>query len=161
MEPIMNTIAETLRASTEHETDYVTMYVGDMLLGVDIAIADEINRHVDVTPVPHAPGFVCGVLNLRGEVVTVVDLRMILGFPPTQAHRNSRTVIVRSAGEKIGLRVDRVADVVRARTAQIAPVPPNLAGVDGRLFKGVFRLTSELLVVLDIEVALAGNTHAA
>jgi purine-binding chemotaxis protein CheW len=157
----MRTMESTSRATSKGETDYVTMYVGDMLLGIDIAVADEINRHVDVTPVPHAPKFVRGVLNLRGEVVTVVDLRMILGLPPTEGSSGARTVIVRSEGEQIGLRVDRVADVVRAKSDQIAAVPPNLNGVDGRFFKGVFQLASELLVVLDIQVALAVHPQAA
>jgi purine-binding chemotaxis protein CheW len=157
----MSTMENSARATSKGETDYVTMYVGDMLLGIDIAVADEINRHVDVTPVPHAPKFVRGVLNLRGEVVTVVDLRMILGLPPTEGSSGARTVIVRSEGEQIGLRVDRVADVVRAKSDQIAAVPPNLNGVDGRFFKGVFQLASELLVVLDIQVALAVHPQAA
>jgi purine-binding chemotaxis protein CheW len=157
----MRTMESTSRATSKGETDYVTMYVGDMLLGIDIAVADEINRHVDVTPVPHAPKFVRGVLNLRGEVVTVVDLRMILGLPPTEGSSGARTVIVRSEGEQIGLRVDRVADVVRAKSDQIAAVPPNLNGLDGRFFKGVFQLASELLVVLDIQVALAVHPQAA
>ena len=62
----MRKTANSEGATNKNETDYVTMYVGDMLLGIDIAVAEEINRHVDVTPVPHAPSFVCGVLNLRG-----------------------------------------------------------------------------------------------
>jgi purine-binding chemotaxis protein CheW len=157
----MSTMENSARATSKGETDYVTMYVGDMLLGIDIAVADEINRHVDVTPVPHAPKFVRGVLNLRGEVVTVVDLRMILGLPPAEGSSGARTVIVRSGGEQIGLRVDRVADVVRAKSDQIAAVPPNLNGLDGRFFKGVFQLASELLVVLDIQVALAVHPQAA
>ena len=86
---------------------------------------------------------------------------MILGLPPAEGITKSRTVIVRSSGEQIGLRVDRVADVVRAKTDQIAPVPPNLNGIDGRFFKGVFQLSAELLVVLDIEVALNGQTTQA
>ncbi len=157
----MKDVNKTARQPNRGETEYVTMYVGDTLLGVEITNVDEINRHIEMTPVPHASDFVCGVLNLRGEVVTVVDLRMILGLPPATADKNTRTVIVRSGGEQIGLRIERIADVVRARTDKLAPVPPNLTGADGRLFKGVYRLEKELLVVLDIEAALAGNPQAA
>jgi purine-binding chemotaxis protein CheW len=110
-----------------------------------------------VTPVPHAPDFVCGVLNLRGEVVTVVDLRMILGLSQVDVNKDTRTVIVHSDGEQIGLRVDQIADVVRARTDELAAVPSNLGGVDGKLFKGIYRLDSELLVILDIKAALVGK----
>ena len=156
----MSTIAETSRITTRGETEYVTFYVGDILLGVDITGVDEINRHVDVTPVPHAPPFVCGVLNLRGEVVTVVDLRMILGLPPLEAGKTTRTVIVRSKGEQIGLRVDRIADVARAQSDELDPVPPNLGGAGERFFKGVYKLDGELLVVLDVEAALAVEPQA-
>ncbi len=152
----MSIATETVRTTARAETEYVTFYVGDVLLGVDIAGVDEINRHVDVTPVPHAPRFVCGVLNLRGEVVTVVDLRMILGLPPVAASKTTRTVIVHSKDEQIGLRVDRIADVVKARPERIDPVPPNLGGVEGRCLQGVYKLETELLVVLDIDAALAG-----
>ncbi|MCP3994101.1 MAG: purine-binding chemotaxis protein CheW [bacterium] len=141
-------------------TEYVTFYVGDMLLGVEIAVVDEINRHVDVTPVPQAPRFVCGVVNLRGEVITYVDLYTILGLPPSKGDKATRTVIVRSLGERIGLMVDRIANVVKARPKEIAPVPPNLGGRDGRFFKGVYTMGRELLVVLDVEVALGVEPQA-
>jgi purine-binding chemotaxis protein CheW len=152
----MSTATETVRTTTHAETEYVTFYVGDVLLGIDITGVDEINRHVEVTPVPHAPPSVRGVLNLRGEVVTVVDLRMILGLPPVEIGKTTRTVIVRSKGEQIGLQVDRIADVVKARSDKSDPVPPNLGGADGRLFQGVYKLETELLVVLDVDAALTG-----
>ncbi|NOX55039.1 MAG: chemotaxis protein CheW [Planctomycetes bacterium] len=151
----MNTTEQTdPTIRTESETEYVTFCVDDLLLGVEIDRVDEINRRVDVTPVPHAPPFVCGVLNLRGEVVTVVDLRMILGRSPADSQRATRTLIVRSKGEQIGLRVDEIADVVRARRSEIDPVPSNLGGTEGRYFEGVHKLESELLIILDIDAAL-------
>jgi purine-binding chemotaxis protein CheW len=151
----MSTVATFTTEVTSAETEYVTFYVGDILVGVDITLVEEINRHVDETPVPHAPSFVCGVLNLRGDVVTVVDLRMILGLPAAKPGESTRAVIVRSRDEQIGLRVDRIADVVRSRREDIDPVPPNLSGVDGRLFRGVYKLEGELLAILDVDVALA------
>jgi purine-binding chemotaxis protein CheW len=156
----MNIATETVRTTACAEIEYVTFYVGDILLGIDITGVDEINQHVEVTPVPHAPQYVCGVLNLRGEVVTVVDLRMILGLPQREIDRTTRTVIVRSKEEQIGLRVDRIADVVKARSDEIDPVPSNFGAVDGRFFKGVYKLETELLLVLNIDAALAGETNS-
>ena len=146
--------------TTTAETEFVTFRVGDALMGVDIRQVEEINRHVEVTAVPHAPDYVRGVINLRGAVVTVVDLRRILGMPPAEITKQTRTVVVHSNDEQIGLLVDRIADVVKARTDEIDPPPANIAGVEGRFFKGVHKLETELLIILDIDAALAGETNA-
>ncbi len=155
--------SETVSSDTlaEAETEYVTFCVADTLLGVDICQVEEINRLVDLTTVPHAPKYVRGVINLRGDVVTVVDLRTILGLPPTETIQQSRTVVVGSKDEKIGLLVDRIGDVVKARDSQIDAPPANLGGMDGRLCKGVYKSDTELLVTLDVEAVLAGEPQAA
>jgi len=155
----MTTTAELTHMSVDVETEYVSFYVGDILLGIEITHVDEINRHTEVTPVPHAPEFVDGVVNLRGEVVTVVDLRLVLGLPPRETNRTTRIVVVRSKGEQIGLRVDRIADVVQTRSTAIDPVPPNLGSVDGRLFEGVYKLRAELLVILNVNAAIAVDVN--
>ncbi len=139
------------------ELEFATFYVGNILLGLDIQQIEEINRQLAMTAAPHAPHFVRGVVNLRGEVATVVDLRAILGMPPVEITDQSRNVVVNSRGERIGLLVDRIGDVVRAVTADIEPPPANVSGVDGRFFKGVCKLEKELLVILDVEEALAGS----
>ena len=148
------TRTDTVQTAAHKETDYVTFYVGDVLLGIDIKGVDEINRHVEVTPVPHAPPFVCGVFNLRGDVVTAVDLHVILGIPQ-EDNETTRTVIVRSRNEQIGLRVSRIADVVTVRSDAVDPVPPNFGSSDARFFRGVFKLESELLNLLDVDAALS------
>jgi purine-binding chemotaxis protein CheW len=148
-----NTITRSVRSAGEVE--YVTFYVGDLLIGVDIQHVEEINRQVDVTPVPQAPPHVRGVINLRGEVVTVVDLRKVLDMGETEVNLCSRTVVVNSGNDEIGLLVDRVADVVLARTDHIDPPPANVKGVDGRFFKGVYKMENKLLIVLDVDEAIA------
>jgi len=142
-------------AASLDKVEHVTFYLGDVLFGIDIAIVDEINRHDDVTPVPHAPPYVCGVLNLRGEVITVVDLRMILNLPAAAGDVTSRTVIVRYQGEQIGLRVDRIADVVQTSGDHIEPSPANTHGADSRFLKGVYKSESGLMIILDVEAALS------
>jgi purine-binding chemotaxis protein CheW len=139
------------------EVQLVTFYVGDMLLGAEIENVEEINRQIDLTPVAHSHASVCGVTNLRGEVVTALDLRIILGIGCTQNTKSTRNVIVNAGGESIGLLVDRIADVVIARWSEIKTPPANLAGVDRRFLYGVYELESELLAVLNIEEVLTGN----
>ena len=150
------------RASSD-EIEFATFHVGGILLGIDIRKTEEINRQLDLTRVPHAPACVRGVLNLRGEVVTVLDLRTILGLEPAEVTETSRNVVVRSESEQVGLLVDRVADVVTVSAAEIEAPPANVSGMDSRFFKGVCKLDSALLVVLDVNEVLstAGKAEAA
>jgi purine-binding chemotaxis protein CheW len=136
----------------------VTFYVGESLLGVPIQQIEEINRLVDLTPVPHGPACVRGVINLRGVVVTVVDLRTILGLDPLEITRDTRNVILNFNGEHVGLVVDRVADVVAVGTDEIDRPPANLSSAEGRFYCGVYKLESELMVLLDVEQALTAES---
>lgn len=134
-----------------------SFYLGDALMATPIPQIEEINRHLSLTPVPHAPSYVRGVINLRGEVMTVIDLRAVLGLGPTEITPQTRNVIVTSRGEHIGLLVDRIAEVVTIEREQIERPPANVSGVDGRFFRGVYKLEGELLVILDIETVMAGS----
>lgn len=138
----------------EIESDHITFYVGDLLLGIDIAVVDEINRHHDVTRVPHAPPFVLGVLNLRGDVVTILDLAMVLRVPCVKTSRESRIVIVRSDEERIGLSVGRVADVVTVCPDRLDQVPCNMKSPRANLFRGVHQLRNDIIAVLDVDAVL-------
>jgi purine-binding chemotaxis protein CheW len=140
------------------QIDLATFYVGDLLLGIDIRVVREINRQLEFTPVPHSPSQVRGVINLRGEVVTVMDLRTILGLGKTDVSKYARNVIVHSGMEQIGLLVDRVADTVCVSADAIEPVPANVHGADATMFRGVCRLEADLVVILDVETALAEGT---
>lgn len=157
----MNTAQETARRDGADDVELVTFYVGDMLIGADIRHVDEINRQVDLTPVPQAPDDVRGVMNLRGDVVTVLDLRIVLGMGRTEIGKDSRNVIVNSNGERTGLLVDRVADVVTARRNEIYPPPANMSGLQARFVRGVYKLDHDLLTVLDIGEILAATYTAA
>jgi purine-binding chemotaxis protein CheW len=150
----MSTMIKTQSVKTVKEVEFVTFYVGDLLIGVDILHVEEINRLVNVTSVPQAPPQVSGVINLRGEVVTVVDLSRVLGMGNTEIGDHSRTVVINSGDEQIGLLVDQIADVVLVRSDQIEPPPANVSGSDGRFFKGLFKLETELLVILEIDKIL-------
>jgi purine-binding chemotaxis protein CheW len=146
------TIVET--KETGAEIELATFYVGDLLLGADIQRVCEINRCFELTPVPHAPTSVRGAINLRGNVVTVLDLRIVLGLGQAEMNRQMCNVVVESRGEQIGLLVDRIADTLHVPVTSIQPPPANVHGVNASLFTGVHRLEKELLVVLDIDAVL-------
>jgi purine-binding chemotaxis protein CheW len=145
-EPIFGTAAEI---------ELATFYAADLLLGIPIRKVEEISRYCSVTPVPGAPQSVCGVMSLRGEVVTVLDLRAVLGLGKTECTRQTRNVIVQAGGERIGLLVDRVADVVHAVAADLLPPPANMSSGDSTMFQAVYRLENELLVLVDVAAVTA------
>ena len=149
-------LAEPL-APKHDDLEIATFYVDDALMGVPIGQVEEINHHLELTPVPHAPACVRGLMNLRGEVVTVIDLRVVLGLQPAAVTRRTCNVVVRWRGEQIGILADRVGDVICARRATIEPTPANVIGTDGRFFHGVCKLERELLVLLDVEQVLGSQ----
>lgn len=144
----------TLTSVDSETLELATFSVGENLIGVDIRQVQEINRNMGITSVPHVPDTVRGVINLRGEVVTVIDLRTVLGLDPIDVSRTTRNIVLSSSGERIGLLVDSIADVVTAQSTDIVDPPGNLSGVDGRFFRGVLKLDGELLLVLDVDEVL-------
>lgn len=149
---------ETKQSSTELQV--ATFYVDNLLLGVEIQSVREINRQHAITEVPHAPSFVRGVINLRGEVVTVVDMRRALGLPPLDSIDDCRTVIIHSQDEVIGLVVDRIADIYQLNTEDVASPPANVGGVDAQMFTGVWTTDERIIVLLDVEAVLSTETAA-
>lgn len=149
----MSSVA-TLTKPAAIELQFATFYVGDLLLALPIDYVQEINRNLELTEVPHAPEHVRGVINLRGDVATVIDLRCVLGFHLAEITSQSRNLIVRSGDESIGLWVDRIADIISISSDSISPAPANISGTDGRYFKGVYRSDSEIVVILDVQEVL-------
>jgi purine-binding chemotaxis protein CheW len=151
------TATETIKeASTSiDQVQFATFYVGELLMGVDIRLVQEINRQLEMTPVPNAPSHVRGVINLRGEVATVIDLRTVLGLPPAEQTRDTRNLIVHSQNEAIGLLVDRISDILTIHPDQVSEPPSNVDGVDGKFFLGVHTLEKDICVLLDVEQVLA------
>ena len=94
-------------------TSYVSFFVDELLLGVPIGRVQEINSQLEMTPVPNLPDFVRGVLNLRGDVVTVIDVKVVLHGKRTEVGPQTKNVMVRIGTELVGLLVDRIGDVLR------------------------------------------------
>ncbi len=128
--------------------------IGDMLCGLDTHHVQEINHNFEITPVHRAPDYVRGVINLRGEIVTVIDLHQKFSMPPNDAHDDIQVVFVRYEEECIGLLVDNICDVVIAHHFDISPPPSNVDGISGVFIQGVYRMEKDLVIVLDLDELL-------
>jgi len=131
-----------------------TFHVGETLLGIDTLRVQEIIRVSDVTKVHHAPEYVQGVINLRGKIVTVLDLSRKLDFSPAEIGDESRVIIVDHEDEYIGLLVDSISDVIVAERQHMIPSPANVEGTQERFFQGIYHGDQGLVAVLDVEEVL-------
>lgn len=130
----------------------VTFRVDDCLVGLDILEVREINRFLDITPVQHAPEYVLGLMNLRGQMVTVFDLGVRLGLTPREISSESHNVILKN--EPVGLLVDAIGEVVQAEGHEIEAPPANLHDIEGEFIAGVLELVDGVLVILSAEKLL-------
>ena len=134
--------------------DLATFYVRGSVYGIDLLKIQEINKLLILTPVPGAPDYVRGILNLRGQIITVIDLGYKLGLPETRFRRKGRNIIVRSVGENIGLLVEQIAEVLRINIDEVEAPPSNMNGIQGDFFHGVIKTEDLLIGILDIEKVL-------
>lgn len=137
--------------------ELATFYVGEALCGMDILNVQEINKLMDMTKVPQSPEYVTGILNLRGQIVTVIDLGKKLGLSSTNLSESTRNIIVNAENEYIGLLVSRISDVVEAKWDKVEEPPANIGGLQGALFKGVFKTKDRLIGILDVNKVLTDD----
>ncbi|MBI2382660.1 MAG: chemotaxis protein CheW [Gammaproteobacteria bacterium] len=129
---------------------WVCFALGGQLYGVDVLKVQEVLRMPEITPVSGAPAHVLGVINLRGAIVTVMDLRSRMSLPPQAATAASRVVVVDYDNLNVGLVVDRVADVMQLRAEEIAPAPNVGGGPSNKEVRGVVHRNGELVILLDL-----------
>ena len=151
-----------MKAPAENKTrggsvELATFYVGDALCGMDILKVQEINKLMEMTIVPQAPSYVVGILNLRGQIVTVIDLSKKLGLSSLTLSESSRNIIVNSENEHVGLLVSKISDVIEAEWHKVEKPPANIGGVQGVYFKGVFKTKDRLIGILDTDRVLADD----
>ncbi len=135
------------------EIQVVAFRLNDELIGTHIEKVVEITKNKDITPVPKAPKFVIGVMNLRGKIVPVVTLKEKLGLKDTSDYEGKelRIVIVDTDLGEIGIVVDEIVGALRINKEDIQPPPLNAIGIDTAYIKGVVQLDTDLLVLLDID----------
>ncbi len=135
--------------------ELATFYVGDALCGMDILKVQEINKLMQMTKVPQAPEYVLGILNLRGQIVTIIDLGKKLGLGETDISQDPRNIIVNSAGGHVGLLVRKISDVVSADMEKMERAPANMRGIQGDFFTGVFKTNDNLIGILNVDKVLS------
>jgi purine-binding chemotaxis protein CheW len=140
--------------NTSKDIEFATFYVGGALCGIDILNIQEINKNFEITKVPQALDYVEGILNLRGRIVTIIDLGKKLGLEPVNKDKDNRNIIVNSDDEHIGLLVNSISDVVLAQESDIEPAPSNIGGAKGKFFQGVLKTETQLIGILDIDEVL-------
>jgi purine-binding chemotaxis protein CheW len=129
---------------------FCTFEVAGLLLGVDVLDVQEVIRYHPMTRVPHAPAVVRGLINLRGQIVTALDLRMRLGLPERAEGELPMNVVVRTEGGAVSLLVDTIGDVLEAEESSLAPPPETLRGPARVLVRSVCKLQDRLLLALDV-----------
>ena len=139
----------------ESETMFVTLIVARQLCGVPVLSVRDVLGEQTITRIPLAPVEVAGSLNLRGRIVTAVDLRRRLRLPPADPGESRMSVVTDHGGELYALLVDQVSEVMSLRSSQFERSPPTLPGAWAAYSDGIYRLASGLLVVLDVGRLLA------
>ncbi|WP_319585565.1 chemotaxis protein CheW [uncultured Desulfobulbus sp.] len=139
---------------TKNIIELATFYVGNALCGMDILKVQEINKLMEMTKVPQAPDYMVGILNLRGQIVTIIDLGQKLGLGNVEISNESRNIIINAPGEHVGLLVTKISDVVMADPDKIEPAPANMSGIQGSFFIGVYKTENKLIGILDIKEVL-------
>jgi purine-binding chemotaxis protein CheW len=132
----------------------VCFRIGKETFGVDIFSVREIVRVQEITKVPGAPEFVMGVINLRGRIISVVDLGLQLGQPPTQVGRNSRILVIQLDGVTLGFLVDAATAVMKVAGEAIEPPPEMMGDIKAEYLDGVAKLEGRLAMLLNLKKVL-------
>jgi purine-binding chemotaxis protein CheW len=133
---------------------WVTYRLDEETYGINVMQVQEVLRYTEIAPVPGAPDYVLGIINLRGNVVTVIDTRSRFGLPPTEATDNSRIVIIESDEQVVGILVDSVAEVVYLRSSEIDSAPNAGTEESAKFIQGVSNQKGQLLILVDLNKLL-------
>ncbi|MEW6447573.1 MAG: chemotaxis protein CheW [Bacillota bacterium] len=147
-------MAQKLEAAGKEE-QVVVFRLDDQTYGLDIAAVSEIIRMEKITHVPRAPEFVEGVINLRGRIIPVIDLRKRFGLANAEYTRQSRIIIVEIAAVTVGMIVDAVLEVLRIPVDSIEPPPAMVDGVDVAYLRGIALWEGRMIILLDLDKILA------
>ena len=135
---------------TTSNTSYCTFKLGDLHFGVEVLDVQEVIREQTMTPVPLAEVDIRGVMNLRGQIVTAIDLRKRLQLPDAD-ELAAMNVVVRGADGPVSLLVDEIGDVIEVNDEQFEPPPETLNGVPRELIRGAYKLKEHLLLALNTD----------
>jgi purine-binding chemotaxis protein CheW len=135
----------------------VTFAISEEEFGIDILRVQEIIRIMPITKVPNSPPAVEGVINLRGKVIPVIDLRKRFGMEPREHDSHTRIIVIEMHAMIVGFVVDGVSEVLRIQSSTVEPPPAVVAGIESEYIKGVGKLEDRLLILLDLDKLLTSE----
>jgi purine-binding chemotaxis protein CheW len=151
---------EKVRHEMKHHHDHhsstielVIFNVGEIVCALKTIEVLEIIKKPELTVVHHAPEFVSGVINLRGQIVTIIDMRTKFVFPSSEKDEQ-QIIVVKMGEESVGLQIDNVDDILIADTADIEPPPSNISGLRGAFFSGIYKKKDALVAILNLDEIL-------
>ncbi len=147
-------LSNNVAANNDEVLQWVTYKLGEETYGINVMQVQEVLRHTEIAPVPGAPDYVLGIINLRGNVVTVIDTRSRFGLPPSDITDNTRIVIIESDDQVVGILVDSVAEVVYLRSSEIDSAPNVGTEESAKFIQGVSNRDGELLILVDLNKLL-------
>ena len=130
-------------------TQYATFLVDELFFGIDVLRVQEVLRYQEMTRVPLSPAVAQGLINLRGQIVTALDMRCRLGLTPRTGAQSPMNLVVRSEEGPVSLLVDEIGDVLELESTDFEAPPDNLTPEARMLIRGVYKLKNRLLLVLD------------
>ena len=145
----------------EAQEHLVTFFLAKEEYGVDVRLVQEIIRVAEITPVPRAPAAIKGVINLRGRIIPVIDLKRRLGLGEVEASRLARVVVVKVKDRLIGLLVDGASQVLKVPLSTIEPAPEEVVEIDANYIRGVAKLESRLIILVDLVKVLGVDLREA
>ena len=135
----------------------VSFRIANEEFGIDIIKVQEIIRMVDITRVPNTPNYVIGVINLRGKVIPIIDMRRRLNLVETPYTKDTRIVVIEEDGKVVGFIVDSVSEVLRISKSITEPPPPMVAGISSDFINYIAKLEGRLLILIDLEKVLMND----
>ena len=136
---------------TQASNRFATFFVADLFFGVDVLRVQEVLRYQQMTRVPDAPQVIEGLINLRGQIVTAIDMRRRLGLPLRGENVTPMNMVIRTEDGAVSLLADEIGDVLDVDTSTFERPPENLDAAAREMFRGVYKLKDRLLLVLDAE----------
>lgn len=140
-----------------HTTQIVSFRLANEEYGVDIMRVQEVILLGQITQMPEVPDYICGLINLRGHVIPIIDLRKRFELPVAESDEHTRIVVVNVGRRTLGIIVDAVNEVLRISGEQVEPPPSSVAGIDHAYVKGLVKFKEKLLILLDIESVLSAE----
>ncbi len=154
-----NNLAQ-ITTSEDPVLQWVTFRLAGETYGINVMQVQEVLRYTEIAPVPGAPGYVLGIINLRGNVVTVIDTRNRFGLESGEMSDNTRIVIIETEGHVIGVLVDSVAEVVYLRQSEIENAPNVGNDESAKFIQGVCHKNDELLILIELNKLLTDTEWA-